>query len=264
MTGLMIVLYNSNILEAKTYNSFKDQDVKILVLDNSTKENNNANDCVNLPNVEYMTMNGNVGLSVAYNKGIEYFKGTDVEHVIICDDDSLLEDNFIEQLNLVKDKYDICVPIVKSTHNDVIYSPVNSGQPLKNVLIRLLKRKNDVHKIKKITAINSGIVVNMNVFNNYQYDEKIFLYFVDVNFFDDMHKLGFKIGVIDTVMKQEFSEFVSDYTTGTEVGIILRLNDAKVYYGKLSYILFKLTLLLSKVIHFKSLKPLKLMSEGKR
>jgi len=259
MTGLMIVLYNSNIIESKTYNSFKDQPVKILVIDNSTKENNNQQDCAGLEKVEYMSMHGNVGLSVAYNKGIEYFKTTDVKYLIICDDDSLLEANFIEQLDKVKDKYDICVPIVKSTHNDVIYSPVNSGQPLKNVFIRLLKRKNNVYKIKKITAINSGIVVNMDVFKDFKYDENIFLYFVDVNFFDHMHKMNKSIGIIDTVMKQEFSEFVSDYTVGSEMAIILRLKDAKVYYGRFSYIIYKNVLLISKVIHFRSLKPIKLL-----
>jgi rhamnosyltransferase len=259
MTGLMIVLYNSNIIESKTYNSFKDQPVKILVIDNSTKENNNQQDCAGLEKVEYMSMHGNVGLSVAYNKGIEYFKTTDVKHLIICDDDSLLEANFIEQLDKVKDKYDICVPIVKSTHNDVIYSPIEAANPLVNMVKRFLKRPVDVFQIKKIAAINSGTVVNMDLFNEYVYDERIFLYFVDVKFFDDMHKMKKSIGVIDTVLTQEFSEFVPDYNDGVAFSLKLRLNDAKKYFNPVVYFGFKCILVASKVIHFKSLKPVSLL-----
>lgn len=195
----LIVIYNKNIEESVSYQCLKDtQDISIIVCDNSTQKLDNIQKVHGDKNT-YISMDGNKGLSRAYNTVLEYLNGKD-GWLCIFDDDTFIPSDYFEKLreSIKLVTADIYVPVVRSQNG--IMSPVS----LKDYKIN---KVNDINTLtdKTISAINSGLAISLAILKDYRYDENLFLDFVDYNFFLDMRSKNAKIKIIGCELKQEFS-----------------------------------------------------------
>lgn len=215
---VLMVVYNKKITETVTYNNLikikkKLPQLYVVVVDNSTLEYHNENTA--FPgDVKYIKMNGNAGLSKAYNTVLNYeindFNQNDL--LVFLDDDTDVNINYFKEL--IKDcdlnkETDIFAPIIKG-QNNVIYSP-NSSNFFKNNLISNLS---DINKIKKYNAISSCMAVRFKVFKNYRFDERLFLDEIDQKFFDDQRRLKRKFSTLNIIINQNFHQRNSNLKSG--------------------------------------------------
>lgn len=219
---VVLVLYNTNYKESLSLSKLLTKNkIKIYVCDNSTKDYGN-NELENYCNVKYINMGGNKGLAKAYNKAVDIIPNDKL--IILLDDDSILPENFF---NNVLDE-------VSTTNADIYIPIVEDGKgilsPCKNKNNCFFRYK-DIHEIKNdFSAINSGLVIKSEVFQNYRYDENIFLDYIDHAFFNDMKKKKNKFKIMVGVkIKQNFS-----LNTDTKESSIIRLKilkkDLKYFY----------------------------------
>lgn len=206
----VVLLYNTYIEDSITCKRIEEtncENLKIIIIDNSTKKLNNEEICKS-KKYEYISMNGNKGLSIPYNKAIEFIKNTEEadenDYVIWLDDDTELTGEYFKTLNKAieeRPKVDIFAPIVYG-QDGIIYSP-NDARYIKN---KLIKDESEINNIIKYNAINSCLCVKLKIYNDYRYDETLFLDQTDQNFFDDMRERHASFCTIKTIIHQNFSQ----------------------------------------------------------
>lgn len=209
-----IIVYNKKIEESVTcrkIKSFSNLKVDILIIDNSEVETGNAEYCkVNA--IRYISMNGNAGLSKAYNVAVNASKNSDV--IILFDDDTEITEEYFHKLQeAVTDQpnVDIFAPIIYG-QDGVIYSP-NEFNFLKN---RFISAPDQEVSQEYFNAIASCLAIRMNVFNGYEFDEILFVDQVDQYFFCEQRKRGKKFGKLNVKIKQNF--YQRDATLTPEAG----------------------------------------------
>lgn len=206
----IIVIYNKNAKDSVTYQCLKRQEkLQIIVCDNSTS------DCGNKKRVEedgnyYIDMDGNEGLSKAYNKALDYIERSHPDmqgFAMLFDDDTFIPDDYFQKMSraIKTGRADIYLPIVQDEIG--ILSP--------SIMKKYYCHRawgGDVWKIKKseICGINSGMAISLDIFKQYRYNEEIFLDYVDHNFLRDMRKYHRKIAIVKTYIQQTFSSNVYD------------------------------------------------------
>lgn len=204
--AVIVVVYNKSCDDSLTCQTLKGVDnVKVVIVDNSTKPFDNKSYCADM-GWEYLSENKNIGLSKAYNKGIDYLASLDFcGYVCLFDDDSEFDKEYFE---IVKgfitndEKADILLPVIYSLNS--IISPCRI---LPNMQTNVFSSKEEALSYigNDISGINSAMTIRFDVFKNYRYDENIFLDGIDHKFLSDMKSQGKKISVMDYVMKQNFS-----------------------------------------------------------
>lgn len=200
----IVVLYNTFVNDSITINNLKkiySHSIDIIVVDNSTKDYNNEKE-TKANNWTYLSMNGNAGLSKAYNRALDYLKNEDGIVIWFDDDTNVTQEYFDELEQSVKEfkDYDIFVPVIQG--QDGKYWSPNEARFFKNKQIKMCSQNipND-----KINAINSCMAVRLAVYNAYRYDERLFLDQVDHNFFYDQRKLKRKVKILNVVIHHNFS-----------------------------------------------------------
>ena len=206
----VILIFNKVISDSLTYNCISRMrlsNLHILILDNSTKDFNNEKYSID-NNLMYLNMGGNKGLSIPYNKAIDflfsYKKMSDNDYIVWLDDDTELSSNYFNELfNKIKSypSVDIFAPVVYG-QDGIIYSP-NNARYIKNNLVR---NRKECFNLKKYNAINSCLCVKASIYSNYRYDEGLFLDQTDQKFFDDMRLYGCKFMTLDVNINQNFSQ----------------------------------------------------------
>lgn len=203
----VIVIYNKSCNDSITYNCLKDvKGINIIVCDNSDRDFDNKN-AVTLDGHIYIDMQRNKGLSKAYNSAISIVKYKD-GYVCLFDDDSTVPKEYFDELNnlIENNPSDIYLPIV--INNKGIMSPVQ----LKKYHVKRFNNKSDI-KTEFLAGINSGMAVNLSIFKYYQYDENMFLDFIDYKFILDMRRKNTKIHVMNTEIFQSFSVETNDISS---------------------------------------------------
>ena len=199
---VVIVVFNKEISSSVTCSRLlRNGKYNILVVDNSTKANKNQEYCEK-QDISYLSMGGNKGLSKAYNAAIEYCHDADV--IVFMDDDTEVPDVYFKKLNqAVNDNPDIDIfaPIIKG-QDGVVYSP-NNYCFLKNHLVSSPIK--DV-KSDRFNAISSCLAVRKTVFDNYRYNEKLFVDEVDHCFCREQRKRRKRFGIINVVINQNFHQ----------------------------------------------------------
>ncbi len=202
---LVVVVYNKTIKESVTLKSLSMCDVpniNILVIDNSTEDFNIENDCKEL-GYDYHSMNGNKGLSKAYNQALDIIipKAKQSDIIVWLDDDTDLSKDYFEFLKKSSEdnNVDIFAPIIIG-QNEVIYSP-NEGRFMGS---KFMKSMYDEINMKKINGINSCLAVRVRIYNNYRYTEDLFMDLTDNQFFDDMREREAKFCIMRTPIYQNF------------------------------------------------------------
>ena len=206
----IIVVYNKNVNDSVTYQCLKKQKgLQIVVCDNSTSDYENCG-IVESEGYRYINMNGNAGLSKAYNKALNYIQSVNPEmkgYVALFDDDTFIPEDYFKKIfkAIERKKADIYLPIVKDEIG--ILSP---SMMKKYYCHRAIG--GDVWKIKKsdICGINSGMAISLKIFKRYRYNEELFLDYVDHNFIRDMRKQHRSIEIVKTYIHQTFSSNIHD------------------------------------------------------
>lgn len=202
----LVVLYNISVSSAKTCEALmkiEGHDIRVLILDNSTKPFGNRELSQSL-GWQYLDMRGNVGLSKAYNAALDYLKSRANEGIyILLDDDSNVTQEYFDELEADVNNYpdvDIFCPPIRA-QDGKFYSPNAYGL----IKSHQLKRVNDTVPQKRFNAINSCTAIRSYVFDEYRYDERLFLDQVDHKFFEDQRKACRKFMKMDTVIDHRFS-----------------------------------------------------------
>ena len=199
----LVVIYNRRCEDSPSCEALRTNvKARAVIVDNSTEENDNARYCAKR-GFGYMPMGGNFGLAKAYNRGITWIKkNTDATHVLLLDDDTSLPEGFLENT---------AQAIRKRTDRQVFYPLVYDEKGLLSPCriqgrhVTRLREEDERIPDAAITAINSGLVIDLRVFDNYAYDEGYFLDYIDHAFFRDMKARGVLCAVTDQTLFQRFS-----------------------------------------------------------
>ena len=206
MIHAIVVTYNIHCSESRTCQSLVNQtsrDFDVIVYDNSVRNYNNRSFCDDHGWL-FLGGTGNKGLSVAYNTAINHLRQAgETGWICLLDDDTALPENFIQNMSeYVNANYssDILLPIL--WQNRKIISPCR------------IQRKNRyfssvgeclVSEPSELQAFNSCMTIKLSVFDDYRYDERIFLDGIDHAFLRDMKNKGKLIKVVPIECEQRFS-----------------------------------------------------------
>lgn len=212
----VVVIYNKNFEKSKTCVYLKKIEKKfrnnIIIFDNSTIENDIETKCNEL-NWNYISTNCNKGLSVAYNESINFiikkYKNYKEDIMVLLDDDTNITYKYVEELfNKAIENKNVNIFIPKIISNDGMMISPTKYTPIKNSKIKNMEELNN----KNILAINSCLAIRMKIFENYKYDEKLFLDYVDSQFFYDMRNRNEDFCILDcTVVHNFFMKTNKDY-----------------------------------------------------
>lgn len=231
-----VVLYNTKITESVTIKNIlpliSNFDVKIYAIDNSINVEIISFNKLHADELDitYLAMEGNKGLSKAYNAFLDvYFaKNSTCEDIVIwLDDDTLITKEYFVELSkcLLNNKFDIFVPKIIG-QDGIMWSPNEAGF-LKNHLIR---GRTDIIRYSKFNAINSCTAVRLSVLANYRYDERLFLDQVDHKFFQDQRQLNRSFFVLDVTIKQTFFQRAEELEPENIYGrLVIRFRDIITY-----------------------------------
>ncbi len=203
MIYALIVIYNKSVHESKSYKMLQQYKnvISINVFDNSEKDYNNRLQCEN-EGIVYYTVEENIGLSKAYNYLIDNIKASENDYIMILDDDTDLPKSYIKEALAIAENgndYDIYIPIVHASK--IIISP---AQIRHRCLTKVFDNPYDI-PMKKITAINSGMLVRRKVYDVVRYDNSLFLDCVDHQFIKDVKKAQFRITLMQSHLWQSYS-----------------------------------------------------------
>lgn len=205
--AVIVVVYNKSCKESITCQALKalrHTKVSVLVYDNSVRDFGNASYCEKQEWI-YFSQGENVGISKAYNVCVDHLKKYMLaDYLCLFDDDTNISEEYFDTLNSAINGYDadIYVPFIFSAGR--LLSPCKIKS---NFSVSMFKDEQEalLYNGRDITAINSGMAIKLNVFNNYCYDEHIFLDGVDHNFMKDMNTQGKMIKVFPYQCMHEFS-----------------------------------------------------------
>ena len=197
----LVVIYNRDPADSPSCECLRQTaGCKAVIVDNSTQDNEHYRYAA-ARGFGYVSMGGNRGLAAAYNRGIGWIKKhTDATHVVLLDDDTTLPDGFWEQT---------AKAVAAFPHAQVFLPRVSDEQgwlsPCRIDGLRVTRTdKPEALPVAELTAINSGMTVDLAVFDRYRYDEGYFLDYIDHAFMRDMKARGVSFAVTKTVLQQRF------------------------------------------------------------
>ena len=200
----VVVVYNICVCDSLTLNNLKKinkDSVSVIIVDNSTEKFNNK--LISEANGwTYLSMNGNLGLSKAYNRALDLIQDKD-SVVIWFDDDTNVTMEYFDVLEkdvIENPQIDIFAPVIQG--QDGKFCSPNEYHYIKN---RQLKTKDDNIDCLRFNAINSCSAVRMKVYEKYRYTEQLFLDQVDHQFFEDQRNLGRTFKKLDVVIQHNLS-----------------------------------------------------------
>lgn len=208
------MLYNKPVDKISSFENFlkmsdNNKNVRLMILDNSSSEKQQANEsfCRNYyEKIIYLSNNGNVGLSRAYNKALQTIQDEDY-WVMLSDDDTFFSSEYLNNLlfHISEKTSQIITGIVKADGKVL--------SPIKKLGIRI-EYKNFIFEkglYKNIYCINSGLAFNCNLIKKVgYYNEKLFLDMVDHYFMELLIENNCNyVQVIDGNIEQNFSGTLS-------------------------------------------------------
>lgn len=226
MLTALIVIYNKSCLESTTFKFIRKYKKKmnIIVFDNSTIDYGNSEYCEK-QNITYYTVNQNIGLSRAYNFILNKIKLSKSNYILILDDDTTLNDNYIrevlETINI--DNADVLLPLVWSNNELISPSSVSFNCRVKQIKdVSFINRKN-------ITAINSGMVIRTSIYNDIKYNENLFLDYVDHDFMKNIREKNYNIKILSSSIYQSFSRNEKQPLSSVKIRFNIYKKDFKKY-----------------------------------
>ena len=204
--SVVIVVYNQSCRQSLTCQQLQKiphTDMQILIFDNSTRDYGNRIYCEENGWI-YLGGTGNLGLSKAYNTCIDYLKETNFHgYVCLFDDDTELTADYFNALQKAMETgRKIFVPFVYS--NGRILSPCRITSYHKTILFPS-EQAAAAYQGTDITAINSGMALSFSIFDDYRYDENIFLDGIDHTHLRHMAAKNIVVSILDVRFHHHFS-----------------------------------------------------------
>ncbi len=202
-----VVVYNTFCGDSPTCQALKKLNnlpISVLIYDNSTADYGNRAYCEESGWV-YLGGNGNLGISKAYNACIDYLAmNASVDILCLFDDDTHIDPIYFSSLEQACQGANekIFVPLIYAAGK--LISPCLLDNSHRVTLFAdeqaaLSYQGND------LSAINSCMAIRTKLFNDFRYDESIFLDGVDHHFVLQMRKTGEKIRVFSYNCDHAFS-----------------------------------------------------------
>ena len=177
----VIVTYNPEILHLKDWlTALSRQLDSILLYDNNSL---NIKDIANIhfpQNVITHYSPINKGLPTHYNAAIQYGIEKNFDYLLILDQDSSFDDNFLTeyQKNISNDYISLVPLLIHSNKNYNDTYPARTNGEIEPIL----------------RSINSGTFLNLKALPaQLRFDEDLFIDCVDLDFFEKIRKFGFKV-----------------------------------------------------------------------
>lgn len=202
----LVVLYNVRCEQSSTCRGLQEMGsrIPVLIYDNSTCDMGNRAACEAL-GWTYLGGDGNMGLSVAYNTAIALLQEQKKQGFLcLFDDDTQVDKAYFDALSSASEQSDcrIFVPVIHS--HGTILSPMRlfpSQRTARFASVEALR----AYTGTDLSAINSGMALDLALFDNYRYDERIFLDGIDHLFLRDMKRRGERIGILPYECEHTFS-----------------------------------------------------------
>ncbi|TXT18485.1 MAG: hypothetical protein FD133_847 [Erysipelotrichaceae bacterium] len=216
--SVILVVYQSLIENSNAYNSIREHSdhFNVIVIDNSTQEIviQNNHDFSVRNNIRYISKGKNLGLSKAYNLGLDMIlENPDFGNwMITLDQDTHLPFDYLDEVLKISQ----CTP-----HEDVYCPNVISAQgEISPIILRRDYTANfHMSGIEYLGCINSGLMWSVGLVKSLRYDEHIFLDMVDYDIFMQLYTNNRLQQVVQmkSTIRQEFSgdqisTFIKDKT----------------------------------------------------
>ncbi|MBQ6372130.1 MAG: hypothetical protein IJJ22_03280 [Oscillospiraceae bacterium] len=231
MLYVLAVLHNRTCAESTSCQSLMaqtDRDFRVMIYDNSDPDLGIEAECA-ASGWTYLGGCGNRGLSPAYNCALDRLMDENAEgHICLLDDDTRLGQSFISEVkaSIKNNSADILLPVL--SQNGKIISPWREkgrryfasyeeclAEPAENLL-----------------AFNSGMIIPLDYFRDYRYDERLFLDCVDISFLTEMKKRGRSVTVIPVFGEQSFSGAEKPPRSEAMNRFMIYTKDMLTWYGK--------------------------------
>ena len=202
----IIVVYNQSCTQSLTCQQLlalgKDAP-EVLVFDNSTRDFGNRDFCRDAGWV-YLGGQGNLGLSKAYNACIDHLKGQGFAgFVCLFDDDTAVTgEYFLALRSAIAAGGQLFVPFIYS--GSQLLSPCRITPSHKSILFPDEKTAM-TYTGSDISAINSAMAMDMALFEDYRYDENIFLDGIDHTHLQKMAAKNIRPVLLDVRFHHNFS-----------------------------------------------------------
>lgn len=249
--GIMVI-YNKCLKDSAAYTCLKEQDVELVICDNSTKDYGNA-DIAERDGRSYISMGSNQGLSRAYNKALDYifsnYEPDSQDVICLFDDDTKIPTEYFQAVK--EETAQIMLPIVKDSIG--IMSPVSMK---KRIATRFASQEEAVGAEEKIlSGINSAMAIRVEIFEKFRYNEEMFLDYIDHQFIMDMRERGIYPKVIQVEVVQDFSA-LNDSKEAARARFRIQKKDLRIFYRKNPILYYYITLKkhLRLVIKYKDIK----------
>lgn len=197
-----VVIYNTACQQSPTCRALENlSDVTVLIYDNSTRDFGNREYCEKAGWV-YLGGQGNMGLSKAYNACIDYLTENPVADMLcLFDDDTDLEPAYFEALEKARAEGGrIFVPMIFAGGGLISPCILHKGH---KVQMFASEEEARAYTGENLSAINSCMAIDMEIFKDFRYNENIFLDGIDHNFTQAMK--GEKIRLLDYRCNHAFS-----------------------------------------------------------
>lgn len=207
----IIVLYNPEMIKLeRLYQSLFKQVSSIILVDNSPtdnvrKENEYWLGQQNDKNNYYLSMNDNLGIATAQNKGIEFAKTLNADFVLLLDQDSVLPENMVNDLmghyDKLSDIYQVaCIAPTFFDRKTSQILPVTQYQGIFRK--KLLPNLHDSN-LEVAHVIASGMLVPVDAFDKIGWKlQNLFIDYVDVEWCLRANRLGYRIFVCPKVVME--------------------------------------------------------------
>jgi rhamnosyltransferase len=193
----IVVTYNPNLnLLDEEYQSLNNQVDKIIYIDNGSRNQNDIRSWVkNKKRTEICYLNSNLGIATGQNIGIKIAIENNAKHVILFDQDSVLDNCFVMELYNTEIKclnagikVGVIGPIYRSYKGE--YYPILSFKD--NKIVSISTNSFDEYTIVSHN-IASGSLIRVDVLNEVGLmDESYFLDLVDFEWSFRLSKFGYK------------------------------------------------------------------------
>lgn len=206
--AVIVVVFNTSCEDSITCRKlaqYNDRKLQVVIFDNSTRDFGNQAYCESCGWV-FLGGKGNVGLSKAYNQGIRYLQQAGTNDIVcLFDDDTDIAPDYFQTLKSAA---------VKTTANKVFVPVIYAGNRILSPCIltntqtvRLFADEQEIlnYKGSNLSAINTGMAIRLELFEDYHYDENIFLDGIDHKFVRDIRQKGYHLTVMDSRLEQRFS-----------------------------------------------------------
>ncbi|KRK45514.1 glycosyltransferase [Dellaglioa algida] len=201
----VIVIYNLLITDSPIFEGIKnelEQNTQILIVDNSTDENisrENKQTADLSTYCNYLNSGGNLGLSKAYNRVIDF--QSQFNWVVFWDQDTTLMGHYLEQLRTDIQNNEAAKLIVPT-----VYSDRGQMSPRSYKRSKITNPVKGLGFKKKLTAINSGLAIEINTFIELgTYDDRMFIDYLDHDLVIRYNNQFGDIFVSSNVLRQKFS-----------------------------------------------------------